>query len=96
MVTGIIVGLAIIVAAIILSVRGIHIKYDKTFTIDDKRMSSNISPETLKQLENILNTKPGVTPNQDIEQHSGPMDAVIAEIHDLFGPGSSPKKDDRR
>lgn len=94
MVTGIIIGSAIIIAAIIVSCKGIHIKYDKTFTIDDKRMSTNISPETLKQLEDVLNKKPEVT-NTSFEGN-GPMDNVIAQIQDLFGPGSEIKEQNPR
>lgn len=94
MVTGIIIGSAIIVAAIIISCKGIHIKYDKTFTIDDKRMSTNISPEMLKQLEEVLNKKPEATGASF--EGNGPMDNVIAEIQELFGPGSEMKKQNPR
>lgn len=86
MVTGIIIGAAIIIAAIILSFKGICIKYDKTFTIDDKRVATTISPELLEQIERSLNKKANTA---ELYEAKGPMDNVIAEIQDLFGPGAN-------
>lgn len=79
-------GLCIVISVAIVSHKGINIKYDKTFTIDDKRTHSNLSAEDLKHIEERLNKQHIVQNNDDTANSIGPLDSVIAEIQDLFGP----------
>ena len=90
----IILGACIIGAVALVCFKGIHIKYDKKFTIEDKRIQAQLDHVEIQNLEKKLNEQNN-TGNSDDEKTVGPMDAVIAEIHDLFGPEPD-QKDDRR
>ena len=98
MVGTIILGICILGAVALVCFKGINIKYDKSFTVDDKRIQAQIDYEELQRLEKKLNeqksSEDGAN-NLDDERTVGPMDAVIAEMHDLFGPEPS-QKDNRR
>lgn len=98
MVGTIILGVCILGAIALICFKGIHIKYDKNFTVDDKRIQAQIDYEELQRLEKKLNeqkSSEGSANNPDDEGTIGPMDAVIAEMHDLFGPEPD-QKDNRR
>ena len=98
MVGTIILGVCILGAVALICFKGINIKYDKTFTVDDKRIQAQMDHEELQRLEKKLNEQKnseGNADSSDDEKTVGPMDAVIAEIHDLFGPEPD-QKDDRR
>ena len=98
MVGTIILGVCILGAVALICFKGINIKYDKSFTVDDKRIQAQIDHEELQRLEKKLNEQKRSESNADSsddEKTVGPMDAVIAEIHDLFGPEPD-QKDDRR
>lgn len=98
MVGTIILGVCILGAVALICFKGINIKYDKTFTVDDKRIQAQMDHEELQRLEKKLNeqkSSEGNADNFDDEKPVGPMDAVIAEMHDLFGPEPD-QKDDRR
>lgn len=97
MVGTIILGICILGAVALICFKGINIKYDKTFTVDDKRIQAQIDHEELQRLEKKLNEQ-NITGNNTKDANEdviGPMDAVIAEMHDLFGPEPD-QKDDRR
>lgn len=89
----IILGACIIGAVALVCFKGIHIKYDKKFTIEDKRMQAQLDHSEVQQLEKKLNEQNNN--DDDDEKTVGPMDAVITQIHDLFGPEPD-QKDDRR
>ena len=95
----IILGVCILGAAALICFKGVHIKYDKSFTIDDKRIQAQMDHEELERLEKKLNEQnnPGNNTKDSNEDETvvGPMDAVIAEMHDLFGPEPD-QKDNRR
>ena len=97
MVGTIILGVCILGAVALICFKGINIKYDKTFTVDDKRIQAQMDHEELQRLEKKLNEQNTIGNNtKDAnEDVIGPMDAVIAEMHDLFGPEPD-QKDDRR
>ena len=98
MVGTIILGVCILGAVALICFKGINIKYDKSFTVDDKRIQAQMDHEELQRLEKKLNeqkSSEGNADNSDDGKTVGPMDAVIAEIHDLFGPEPD-QKDDRR
>ena len=97
MVGTIILGVCILGAVALICFKGINIKYDKSFTVDDKRIQAQIDHEELQRLEKKLNEQntTGNNTKDANEDVIGPMDAVIAEIHDLFGPEPD-QKDDRR
>lgn len=97
MVGTIILGICILGAVALICFKGINIKYDKTFTVDDKRIQAQMDHEELQRLEKKLNEQ-NITGNNTKDANEdviGPMDAVIAEMHDLFGPEPD-QKDDRR
>lgn len=94
----IILGVCILGAAALICFKGIHIKYDKSFTVDDKRIQAQIDHEEFQRLEKELNEQNTAGNNKasnEDEVFVGPMDAVIAEMHDLFGPEPD-QKDNRR
>lgn len=95
----IVLGVCILGAAALICFKGVHIKYDKSFTIDDKRIQAQMDHEELERLEKKLNEQNTTGNNtkdaNEDEVFVGPMDAVIAEMHDLFGPEPD-QKDDRR
>lgn len=97
MVGTIILGVCILGAVALICFKGI--KYDKNFTVDDKRIQAQIDYEELQRLEKKLNEQNIIGNNtkgsNEDETVVGPMDAVIAEMHDLFGPEPD-QKDDRR
>ena len=98
MVGTIILGVCILGAVALICFKGINIKYDKTFTVDDKRIQAQMDHEELQRLEKKLNeqkSSEGNADNSDDEKTVGPMDAVIAEMQELFGPEPD-QKDDRR
>ena len=97
MVGTIILGVCILGAVALICFKGINIKYDKSFTVDDKRIQAQMDHEELQRLEKKLNEQNTIGNNtKDAnEDVIGPMDAVIAEMHDLFGPEPD-QKDDRR
>ena len=97
MVGTIILGVCILGAVALICFKGINIKYDKSFTVDDKRIQAQIDHEELQRLEKKLNEQntTGNNTKDANEDVIGPMDAVIAEMHDLFGPEPD-QKDDRR
>lgn len=97
MVGTIILGICILGAVALICFKGINIKYDKSFTVDDKRIQAQIDHEELQRLEKKLNEQntTGNNTKDANEDVIGPMDAVIAEMHDLFGPEPD-QKDDRR
>ena len=98
MVGTIILGVCILGAVALICFKGINIKYDKTFTVDDKRIQAQMDHEELQRLEKKLNeqkSSEGNVDDFDDGKPVGPMDAVIAEMHDLFGPEPD-QKDDRR
>ena len=97
MVGTIILGICILGAVALICFKGINIKYDKSFTVDDKRIQAQMDHEELQRLEKKLNEQ-NTTGNNSKDANEdviGPMDAVIAEMHDLFGPEPD-QKDDRR
>ena len=97
MVGTIILGICILGAVALICFKGINIKYDKSFTVDDKRIQAQMDHEELQRLEKKLNEQntTGNNTKDANEDVIGPMDAVIAEMHDLFGPEPD-RKDDRR
>ena len=97
MVGTIILGVCILGAVALICFKGINIKYDKTFTVDDKRIQAQMDHEELQRLEKKLNEQntTGNNTKDANEDVIGPMDAVIAEMHELFGPEPD-QKDDRR
>lgn len=97
MVGTIILGVCILGAVALICFKGINIKYDKTFTVDDKRIQAQMDYEELQRLEKKLNEQntTGNNTKDANEDVIGPMDAVIAEMHELFGPEPD-QKDDRR
>ena len=97
MVGTIILGVCILGAVALICFKGINIKYDKSFTVDDKRIQAQMDHEELQRLEKKLNEQntTGNNTKDANEDVIGPMDAVIAEMHDLFGPEPD-RKDDRR
>ena len=97
MVGTIILGVCILGAIALICFKGINIKYDKSFTVDDKRIQAQMDHEELQRLEKKLNEQntTGNNTKDANEDVIGPMDAVIAEMHDLFGPEPD-QKDDRR
>lgn len=97
MVGTIILGICILGAVALICFKGINIKYDKSFTVDDKRIQAQMDHEELQRLEKKLNEQntTGNNTKDANEDVIGPMDAVIAEMHDLFGPEPD-QKDDRR
>ena len=97
MVGTIILGVCILGAVALICFKGINIKYDKTFTVDDKRIQAQMDHEELQRLEKKLNEQntTGNNTKDANEDVIGPMDAVIAEMHDLFGPEPD-QRDDRR
>lgn len=97
MVGTIILGVCILGAVALICFKGINIKYDKSFTVDDKRIQAQMDHEELQRLEKKLNEQntTGNNTKDANEDVIGPMDAVIAEMHDLFGPEPD-QKDDRR
>lgn len=89
MVTVLLISLAVVAAVALLCFKGITIRYDKRFTIEDNRNKTNVTIEELKALESRLNVNGKNTSNVNpgnLEVAPGPMDAVISEIQDLFGP----------
>lgn len=82
-VLGITIPLAVILCTVLLVKYGITINYNKKFTIDDKR--AHLTSEQLRVLEQNLNKDTTVN-NKEPEYPGGPMDSVIAEIQNLFGP----------
>ena len=97
MVGTIILGICILGAVALICFKGINIKYDKSFTVDDKRIQAQMDHEELQRLEKKLNEQntTGNNTKDANEDVIGPMDAVIAEMHELFGPEPD-QKDDRR
>ena len=97
MVGTIILGVCILGAIALICFKGINIKYDKSFTVDDKRIQAQMDHEELQRLEKKLNEQntTGNNTKDANEDVIGPMDAVIAEMHELFGPEPD-QKDDRR
>ena len=97
MVGTIILGICILGAVALICFKGVNIKYDKTFTVDDKRIQAQMDHEELQRLEKKLNEQntTGNNTKDANEDVIGPMDAVIAEMHELFGPEPD-QKDDRR
>lgn len=94
MVTVLLISLAIVGSVALLCFKGITIRYDKKFTIEDNRNKTSVTLEDLKALESKLNTngRPAAyIENEDIAP--GPMDAVISEIQDLFGPENNNEGD---
>lgn len=82
-VLGITIPIAVILCTVLLVKYGITINYNKKFTIDDKR--AHLTSEQLRVLEQNLNKDTTVN-NKEPEYPGGPMDSVIAEIQNLFGP----------
>ena len=97
MVGTIILGVCILGAVALICFKGINVKYDKSFTVDDKRIQAQMDHEELQRLEKKLNEQntTGNNTKDANEDVIGPMDAVIAEMHELFGPEPD-QKDDRR
>ena len=97
MVGTIILGVCILGAVALICFKGINIKYDKSFTVDDKRIQAQMDHEELQRLEKKLNEQntTGNNTKDANEDVIGPMDAVIAEMHDLFGPEPDQKEDRR-
>lgn len=94
MVSTIFISLAIVCSIALLCFKGITIKYDKHFTIEDNRNKPKLTEEELKLLESKLNVADPKTQAVDDDKYvPGPMDAVIAEIQDLFGPEKDDKGD---
>ena len=94
MVVALFIGLAIVGSVALLCFKGIIIKYDKHFTIEDNRNKHTLTPEELKNLENKLNADKTSATVIDTDKFApGPMDSVIAEIQDLFGPENDDKGD---
>ena len=94
MVGTIFISLAIVGSIALLCFKGITIKYDKHFTIEDNRNKRTFTQEELKILETKLNADNNSATVIDTDKFApGPMDAVIAEIQDLFGPEKDDKGD---
>lgn len=94
MVIALFISLAVVCSVALLCFKGITIKYDKRFTVEDNRNKHTLTAEELKALEVKLNANDPKTVTIDTEKFApGPMDAVIAEIQDLFGPEKDDKGD---
>lgn len=94
MVIALFISLAVVGSVALLCFKGITVRYDKKFTVEDNRNKSRLTEEELKLLESKLNAANPKTPTVDDDKYiPGPMDAVIAEIHDLFGPEKDDKGD---
>jgi hypothetical protein len=94
MVIALFISLAFVGAIALLCFKGITVRYDKKFTIEDNRNKSRLTEEELKLLEAKLNAANPKTQTVDDDKYTpGPMDAVIAEIQDLFGPEKDDKGD---
>lgn len=94
MVIALFISLAIVGSIALLCFKGITVRYDKHFTIEDNRNKSRLTEEEFKLLEAKLNeTNSKIQTVNNNEYIPGPMDAVIAEIQDLFGPEKDDKGD---
>ena len=94
MVIALFISLAVVGSVALLCFKGITVKYDKRFTVEDNRNKSRLTEEELKLLESKLNAANPKTQAVDDDKYApGPMDAVIAEIQDLFGPEKDDKGD---
>lgn len=92
-VLGITIPLAVVMCTVLLVKHGITINYNKKFTIDDKR--AHLTSEQLQVLEQNLNKDTTVN-NKEPEYPGGPMDSVIAEIQNLFGPEIEEGRNERK
>ena len=92
-VLGITIPLAVVLCAVLLVKYGITINYNKKFTIDDKR--AHLTTEQLQVLEQNLNKDTTVN-KKEPEYPGGPMDSVIAEIQNLFGPEIEEGRNERK
>lgn len=89
MVVALIIALAVVVAVALLCFKGVTIRYDKHFTINDKRNQHSLTEAQLQHIEDLINqtNTPPSRPGEDDEPiFQGSMDKVIENIHDLFGP----------
>ena len=94
MVIALFISLAVVGSVALLCFKGITVKYDKKFTVEDNRNKPRLTEEELKLLESKLNVTNLKTQTVDDDKYApGPMDAVIAEIQDLFGPEKDDKGD---
>ena len=94
MVIALFISLAVVGSVALLCFKGITVRYDKRFTVEDNRNKSRLTEEELKLLESKLNAANPKTQAVDDDKYTpGPMDAVIAEIQDLFGPEKDDKGD---
>ena len=96
MVIALFISLAFVGSIALLCFKGITVKYDKRFTVEDNRNKPRLTEEELKLLESKLNVDAFKTQTVDYDDDKyapGPMDAVIAEIQDLFGPEKDNKGD---
>lgn len=97
MVSALFIALGLVGVTALLCFKGITIRYEKTFTVEDKRNGCYLTPTQIKDLEEEANGTGKGTVNIDPEnQHVGSMDGVIATIQDLFGPGISVPDDVNR
>lgn len=74
----------VVFCVVLLTGKGITVKYDKTFQIDDLRTKNTVDPKIIELLEQKLNKTENKTP--DTIEYEGSMDSVIATVQDLFGP----------
>lgn len=94
MVIALFISLAVVGSVALLCFKGITVRYDKKFTVEDNRNKSRLTEEELKLLESKLNASNPKPQTVDDDKYTpGPMDAVIAEIQELFGPENDDKGD---
>ncbi len=86
MVTGVFVAIAIVASVAILSFKGITVRYDKHFTIEDKR-GQHFSKEDLVKMEQDINKKPEKEVAPEVKNPESPMNKAIETLQDIFGPG---------
>lgn len=82
MVVALSVSVAVISAIALLCFKGIKINYNKTFTINDNRKILTV--EQAETLEKKLN--PDKTEDKKDISIRAPMDTVLGNIADIFGP----------
>lgn len=93
MVTALFISLALVGSVALLCFKGITVKYDKKFTVEDNRNKHTLTQDELKLLEAKLNTSSKDNSIDTDKFEPGPMEAVIAEIQDIFGPDNNDKGD---
>lgn len=95
MVTTLIIASASVACVALLCFKGVTIHYDKRFTISDERLHTTLTENQVQRLEDSINqNKPKVQEIPEEENSrgiTGSMDAVIENLHDIFGPETTEK-----